>query len=48
MNVSSVLDFPKLSKEIIQSDITTYQLRQSISYLDEHFKNGKYNVKQRN
>ncbi len=46
MNASSNLDFPKLTKELIQSEITfgSYQLRQSLGYLDEHFKNGKYDI----
>ena len=46
MDGSSIIDFPKLSKELIQSHITfgSYQLKQSASYLDEHLKDQKYEI----
>ena len=41
-----VLGFSKLSEEIIKNNITlgSYQLRQCLSYISEHFNKGKYEL----
>lgn len=42
----AITDFPRLTKEEIISHITfgTYQIRQSLSYLDEHMSEKKYDI----
>ena len=46
LDADSILDFPQINLEDIKTNITlgSYQISQSIGYIAEHFKNGKYEI----